>query len=182
MSENKAFDRIYKSLKSEEEIPEDLAKIFEDELSKQHKDISSIQVHTDLAHIKDSDIVVIATDSDDATLVTPSMVKDGAIVCCTSVPTNLSSEFKPQPNGIIAFDGGLSKLPEDSEINFVGMPKNGITFGCLAETLLLGFDGYNHSFCKGVLTTDNVYATLEMAEIHGFSLGTLKLDDQVVIT
>ena len=56
-----------------------------------------------------------------------------------------------------------------------------MTFGCLAETLLLGFEGYNHSFSKGVLHPSRVEATIAWAETYGFSLGPLTLDDKVVL-
>jgi predicted amino acid dehydrogenase len=56
-----------------------------------------------------------------------------------------------------------------------------MTFGCLAETLLLGFEGYNHSFAKGVLHPSLVETTMAWADQYGFALGPLTLDDQVVL-
>ena len=108
------------------------------------------------------------------------MVRADAIVCCSSVPSNLHADFAHAP-GTLTFAGGLARLPEDSEINFVGLPANGMTFGCLAETLLLGFEGYNHSFTKGVLHPSRVETTMAWAESYGFTLGPLTLDDKVVL-
>ena len=48
-----------------------------------------------------------------------------------------------------------------------------MTYGCLAETLILGFDGCNHSFAKGVLTPALVYKIMDWADAHGFKLGPL---------
>ena len=108
----------------------------------------------------------------------PYMVKDGAIVCCASMPSNISPEFDAAPDRYCAFDGGLARLPEESEINFVGMPGEQMAFGCLSETLLLGFDGQNHSFSKGQFGPDQVYKTIEMADSHGFGLGDLMLHNR----
>ena len=139
-----------------------------------------IEVAADYEALADVDVVVIATNSTDAALIQPSMVRPDAIVCCSSVPSNLHRDFAAASN-TLTFAGGLARLPEDSEIRFVGLPRDGMTFGCLAETLLLGFEGYNHSFAKGVLHPSRVEATLAWAETYGFSLGPLTLDDKVVL-
>lgn len=139
-----------------------------------------IETAVGLDALADVDVVIIATNSTDAALIHPSMVRPDAIVCCSSVPSNLHADFALSP-GTLTFSGGLARLPEDSEIRFVGLPRNGMTFGCLAETLLLGFEGYNHSFAKGVLHPSRVEATMAWAETYGFSLGPLTLDDKVVL-
>jgi predicted amino acid dehydrogenase len=135
-----------------------------------------ISTHTDFGALKTADVIVVATNSSDEELIRPEHVKDGAIVCGTSVPSNLSKSFTGDAR-VTAFDGGFAKLPDGSQINFVGMPTDGMAYGCLAETLVLGFDGLNHSFSKGPLTTDQVYAITEIAQTHNFDLGTLKFDD-----
>jgi predicted amino acid dehydrogenase len=110
------------------------------------------------------------------------MVKPGALVCCSSIPSNLSTEFEENLNRNLAFDSGLAQLPEGSRFDFVGMPGGRLTYGCLAETLLLGFDGRNHSFSKGAITSDQVYEILNMAETYGFSLGDIKLNNRILDT
>jgi len=129
----------------------------------------------DLTALGNADVVVIATSSHRSDLVTPAMVKSGAIVGCTSVPSNLAATF--QGSEAIVFDGGLARLPESSAIDFVGMPKGGDAYGCLAETLLLGFEGASHSFCKGALTADQVRRTMAMADAFGFTLAPLTYRD-----
>jgi len=139
-----------------------------------------IDIQAGFDELKEFDVVVVATNSHDADLVKPEMIKSNAIVCCASVPSNLSPDFLNNARGIIAFDGGLAKLPEHSRVDFVGMPGGELSYGCMAETFLLGFDGQNHSYCKGNLTTKNVYRALELADLHGFSLGNLKLNNEVL--
>jgi predicted amino acid dehydrogenase len=139
-----------------------------------------IDVATDFDVLANVDVLVIATNSPDTALIVPAMVRPDAIVCCSSVPSNLHADFS-LPSDILAFAGGQVRLPEGSEIRFVGLPKQGMTFGCLAETLLLGFEGYNHSFSKGVLQPSRVETTLAWARTYGFDLGPLTLDDRVVL-
>lgn len=137
-------------------------------------------ITTETTGLEDCDIVVVATNTETADLIQPGQLKPGAIVCCTSVPSNLSDKFDNEDT-MLAFDGGLAKLPEESQIRFVGMPKNGLSYGCLAETLVLAFDGQNHSYSKGVLLPGQVYQIMEKAVLHGFDLGGLKLEDHTLI-
>lgn len=141
---------------------------------------NNVQLQLGLDPLNDCDVIISATNSPDPKLIQPNMVKPGAIVCCASVPSNISEEFEHHLDGFVAFDGGLAQLPENSKVDFVGMPGGQLTYGCLAETFLLGFDGHNHSFCKGRLSSKQVYQTMNLAQTHGFTLGQLKLN-QIIL-
>jgi acetylornithine/succinyldiaminopimelate/putrescine aminotransferase/predicted amino acid dehydrogenase len=132
-----------------------------------------------LDDIKECHIVAIATNSPDG-LIKPELVKDGAIVCCASVPSNLSDTFKNQLDKYFVFDGGLAKLPEGNIIDFVGMPKHGMAYGCLCETLLMAFNGQNSSFAKGQINTKQVMKTIELSDIYGFEVGDFRLGDSII--
>ena len=125
-------------------------------------------------------VVTVATNSTDAKLVGPENVKKGAIVASASLPSNLSSKFEHHLDDYFVFDSGLARLPEGNAVNFVGMPGGGSVFGCLAETLVLGFEGTNRSFSKGDLTLAQVNCMLEMADTYGFSLGAFQLNEVTV--
>jgi len=75
------------------------------------------------------------------------------------------------------FDGGFARLPEGNEIDCIGLPEKGLAFGCLCETILLGFDGQNCSFARGSIKPEQVDRTLSMAELYGFQLGDFKLNE-----
>jgi acetylornithine/succinyldiaminopimelate/putrescine aminotransferase/predicted amino acid dehydrogenase len=134
-----------------------------------------ISCENDAAVLRECDVIIVTTSSPDRELLTPDQLKPGAIVCCTSLPSNLSTAFQAQANGIVAFDAGLARLPEDARLDFVGLPTDGLAYGCLAETLLLGFDGHNHSFSKGPVTVAQVQRTWAMAARHGFALSAFQL-------
>ncbi|OAD19533.1 pyridoxalphosphate dependent aminotransferase class III [Candidatus Thiomargarita nelsonii] len=165
-----------------EKLPTDMGTVLEKVLADEpfdNEESYGVELHTDMAILRSCDIVVVATNSPDPHLITPEKVRPGSIVCCASVPSNLSPTFEDKLDHFYAFEGGLARLPENSRIDFVGMPGADICYGCIAETLLTGFDGHNHSFCKGLLEVEHVYQALEMANQHGFSLGDLKLNDKV---
>jgi predicted amino acid dehydrogenase len=142
-------------------------------------DAAPISLHTDLGTIRDCEIVAIATNSPDKNLVGPRNTRKGAVVCCASVPSNLSTAFKEHMDDYFVFDGGFARLPEGSHIDCVGMPGGTLAFGCLCETLLLAFDGRNRSFARGRLTVGQVQETIRLAEKYGFTLGEFRLGDKV---
>jgi acetylornithine/succinyldiaminopimelate/putrescine aminotransferase/predicted amino acid dehydrogenase len=135
-----------------------------------------LTIHLSVETVRDCDVVTIATNSPDSRLITPALVKPGAIVSCASVPSNLSTAFKDHLDDYMVFDGGYARLPEQHEIHCIGLPDNGMAPGCLSETLLLGFEGANGSFARGAIAPEQVNQTLGMAERYGFMLGDLKLN------
>jgi len=134
---------------------------------------------TSLEEIKDYDIVVIATNSPDTRLLSPSDVAPGSIVVSASVPSNLCEQFEQDPGSIVVFDGGYARLPVGNEINFLGMPDKGLAYGCLAETIMIALEGDTESFAKGKLSRDQILRTLELAERYGFQLGEFRLGQVV---
>lgn len=174
---NEKFNGILKQLE-QQGVSEQVAAELEKKLSKTNNNLyqDNVQLHLGLESLMDCDVVISATNSTNPNLIQPSMVKPGAIVCCASIPSNISTEFEQHLDRFVTFNGGLAQLPENSKVDFVGMPGGQLAYGCLAETFLLGFDGYNHSFCKGRLTSEQVYQTICLAQAHGFTLGQLKLN------
>jgi acetylornithine/succinyldiaminopimelate/putrescine aminotransferase/predicted amino acid dehydrogenase len=133
----------------------------------------------DMSVLKSCDIIALATNSSDSWFLKPDDLKEGSIVCCASVPSNLSETFKDKTDKFFVFDGGYALLPDNSQIDFIGMPKYGNAYGCLAETLLMGFDGQSKSFARGEITVSQITKTIELADKYGFKLGKYLLGDDI---
>jgi acetylornithine/succinyldiaminopimelate/putrescine aminotransferase/predicted amino acid dehydrogenase len=140
--------------------------------------LGDLEIRAGLDCLTEADLVVAATNSPDPELIRPDMVRRGAVVCCTSVPSNLGEGFHDSDHQILAFDGGLAHLPPGARLDFVGMPGGDLIYGCLAETLALGFEGSSKSFCKGNVTMAQVEFIMAAAQRHGFGLGQLKLGER----
>ena len=132
-----------------------------------------------LENLKECHVVAIATNSPD-NMIKPELIKEGAIVCCASVPSNLSDTFKNHLDKYFVFDGGFAKLPEGNVIDFVGMPKQGMAYGCLSETLIMAFNGQNSSFAKGQINIKQVMKTIELSDLYGFEVGDFRLGDTII--
>lgn len=138
--------------------------------------VSDLFTTAPLGAVSECHVVTVATNSTNGRLIGPDDVRPGAVVGCASVPSNLSRSFAGRENEFFVFDGGYARLPEDGVIDFTGMPRDGLAFGCLSETLLLGFHGVNRSFAKGTVDPAQVLQTMEMASDYGFGLGDFQLN------
>jgi acetylornithine/succinyldiaminopimelate/putrescine aminotransferase/predicted amino acid dehydrogenase len=137
-----------------------------------------MSLHLGVEAVADCDVVTVATTSTNADLITPALVRKGAVVSCASVPSNLSTSFRDHLDEYLVFDGGYARLPEGHVIDCVGLPGGGLAFGCLSETLILGFEGRNSSFARGPIKPEQVDEVLELGDMCGFGLGSFKLNDE----
>lgn len=135
---------------------------------------TAISVSCDINSVREADIVVVATSSPDPELIRPGMLKRGAILCCASVPANVSEDVADERPDCLVFAGGLARLPEDSRIDFIGFPTGGLSFACLAETLILGLAGAKRSFGMGRLRVAELEKVVTLAQRYGFTLGPLQ--------
>lgn len=134
-----------------------------------------IAIHQKTADaINNADVVVSATSAL-TTIINPSDLKPGAIVCDVALPANIAREVSRQRNDVLVFEGGLSSVPFYKKIKNkkwnILMPTNGI-FGCVTEGLLLGFEKKkeNYSIGRGNITDEKLWEIWSIALKHGFEL------------
>ena len=124
--------------------------------------------------IKDADIILTVTSAVSA-VIEPENLKPGAIVCDVAIPANIAKDVARARNDIFVFEGGLAKLPFQSEIKdrtFNDLMPSGSVYGCLAEGVVLAFEGRfeNYSLGRGRITEDKVIEIMKIAKKHGLTL------------
>lgn len=124
--------------------------------------------------IKKSDIILTTTTAL-TSLIEPSYLKPGVIVCDVSLPANVPREILEVRDDIFVFEGGLTKLPYYREVqgkNWNRLLPGDRTYGCLAEAMLLAFEGRfeNYSLGRGNITEDKVWEMSRLLKKHGFEL------------
>jgi predicted amino acid dehydrogenase len=119
--------------------------------------------------IENADIAITTTSAPEA-LLNINEFKNGAIVCDISIPNNVSGELKAGKD-VKLIKGGLAKLPSDVDFGIsIGLPK-GLVYGCIAETMLLTFEGRFEDYSVG----DNIDPSKldeisAIAKRHGFEV------------
>lgn len=114
-----------------------------------------------------ADIVVVATSSD-MTLIDPSALKPGTLVCDVARPPNVAPDDLSDGR-VLVFDGGLIKPPFDIDLGpFQTLPAN-LCWGCLGETVLLSLAGEGRDFSIGArMPLEDADHIAELASVHGF--------------
>lgn len=127
-----------------------------------------VSYSTDLSSaLANADVVLVATSSE-ITLVDPSQLRPGTIVCDVARPPNVAKADVTN-NGVLVFDGGLVQPPEPINLGAFQTLPAGMCWGCLGETMLLAFEGEERDYSIGSqLTLEEADRIAMLADKHGF--------------
>ncbi|MGI6627110.1 MAG: shikimate dehydrogenase [Bacillota bacterium] len=120
--------------------------------------------------VRRADVILCVSSSIDA-LIQPEDLKPGALVCDVARPRNVSVEVKKRRNDVLVIEGGIVKVPGDVKFNFdFGFP-GGLSYACMAETMILALDEKYEDWSLGrELTVGQVNGIARLAKKHGFEL------------
>jgi predicted amino acid dehydrogenase len=140
---------------------------------------------TRIIDIRSADVVVTVTSSG-GNLVRSEMLSAGAVVCDVSRPRDVSWQIAQQRDDVLVFDGGLVRVPGKVDFGFNYGPPPDLTYGCIAETMALTFEGrfVDYSIGKAV-SLEQVKEIDALAAKQGFKLAALrsfecKIDDILI--
>ena len=124
--------------------------------------------------VKEADIILTVTSAV-STIIEPENLKPGSVVCDVAIPANIAKEVVNMRDDIFVFEGGLAKLPYQSEVKdriFNELMPSGSVYGCLAEGMVLTFEGRfeNYSIGRGKITEEKIDEISKIAKKHGFQL------------
>jgi fatty aldehyde-generating acyl-ACP reductase len=109
------------------------------------------------------------------TVIEPSNLKIGAIVCDVAIPANIAKEVAILRDDILVFEGGLAKLPYYGDILNEAvkdlLPKSSM-YGCLAEAMVLALEGRFEPFSigRGNITENRIEEIKSMASKYGITV------------
>ncbi len=131
-----------------------------------------VRVADDLSALRDCNLIVTASSSSQPIIFPEHLSADPVVICDISVPADVSPEVLEKRPDVLVLRGGVVRLPHnpDLELREASLPP-GHAFACLAETALLGLDGYRHNFSFGEITKSQVDEISEIGQRHGFKLG-----------
>ncbi len=135
---------------------------------------NDISVSTKVSDIREAEVVVTVTSSG-GNLVRPEHLRQGAVVCDVSRPRDVSFKVTQARDDVLVIDGGLVKVPGAVDFAFdYGLPAD-MTFGCIAETMTLAFEGRFEDYSVGKdLPLKQVQEIGNLAAKHGFELAALR--------
>ena len=136
--------------------------------------IPNAATSTDLACVGKGDVVLAALNAVNAPLAA-NLFAHNAIVCDLSIPASVQPGAAASRPDLLIIKGGIVSLPFGEDMEIAGFPlPPGQTYACMAEAMLLGFEGIHDATFTGSLTADLVVRVAAMAVRHGFELADYK--------
>ena len=123
--------------------------------------------------IGEADIIIFTTSAIEVpSAVTTNNLKKGAIICDIPSPRNISKEICDQRNDILVIDGAVIEPPETVRIGLKLPIKDGFIYACMAETMILAFEGKTQDdFSTGFNPDLNKVNQIKaLAAKHGFKI------------
>ena len=124
-----------------------------DHLAREMKDRAPVRFTMGFGGLREADLILGASNAPEA-LIYPSMLREGpAVICDISVPADTDPSVERLRDDVIVFQGGIVRLPCNPTFTVGGVPlEPGLSFACMAETLLLGLEGRrgNYSYAGSI--------------------------------
>ncbi len=135
-------------------------------------DIGIIKISTDMQDLQKAQAIITATNTPDALIYPEHLPSESTIICDVSVPVDVAKEVLDMKH-VTVINGGRVTLPLQQALDVEAMPlQNGELYACIAETLLLGFEGVKDSFSYGALEKAKVKKIRRLSREHGFEVRT----------
>ena len=112
-------------------------------------------------------------------LIYPELLGDGPVVICDiSVPLDTHPSVIEKCPNVRLIQGGVVRLPLNPAFRIGGIPlEAGLSFACMAETILMGLEGKQDHYSYGRIHRWQVEEILTIADRHGFELGRARLEN-----
>ena len=125
-----------------------------------------------------ADLIMVATSSLE-TLITPDLLKQGAVVCDMSRPGNVSERVLRERPDVLVIDGGVIALPNSPDLGWNFGFEKGTAFACMSETMMLALEGrYEHTSLGADLSLEQLELMRSLARKLGFSLAGFRAFDR----
>jgi predicted amino acid dehydrogenase len=129
-------------------------------------------------YLHQADVVVTATSQVNS-LITPKMLKYGAVVCDVSRPPDVSYEVKEARPDVLVIDGGVIVVPGCPDLGWNFGFEPGQAYACMSETMMLALEHHYQHFGLGTdISAATVDHTRKLAEKHGFKLAGFRSFDR----
>lgn len=127
-------------------------------------------IATDLQDLRDARVVVCATNGTFPSIGAEHLHPQ-AIVCDLSVPATLRSEIVQHLPQLTMLPGAIVDLPGHECFGIPGFPLSpGMTYGCMAEGLLLGLEPALHAAGMIETSPEQAERMARIAATHGFKV------------
>lgn len=131
-----------------------------------------VRLSTEMDDLRTCDLILSATNSARPVILPEHVAPERPVVVSdVAVPGDVDARVRAERPEALVLEGGVIRPPLGQEVDFGGLlSRPAGMYGCLAETFLLGLEGIQESFSRGLLSPEVVERARMLAERHGFSI------------
>jgi acetylornithine/succinyldiaminopimelate/putrescine aminotransferase/predicted amino acid dehydrogenase len=148
-----------------------------DRLQQELGDDAPVILTEDYDYLKEANLIVGASNTYHP-VIFPHMLGEGPIIINDiALPEDTDESVRIERPDVMWICGGLVRLPLNPDFFISGIPlEPGLSYACMAETLLMGLTNLRGDFSFGKINRTQVKKIREIARIHGFALGSFKTE------
>jgi len=140
-------------------------------LDKELGELAPVRVAADLDALKQCNLILTATNSPRPVIFPEHLGKGRVVICDVAQPRDVDPSVQKERPDVVVLEGGIVRAPLGQVLDVGGMPlAAGQVYGCMAESILLGFAGIGEDYSYGRLTANRVRWIRELSRIHGFTI------------
>lgn len=130
--------------------------------------------------VSTADVIITVTSSLED-IIKPEYIKSGTVICDVARPRDVSKLVEEKRKDVLVIEGGVIEVPEEVNFNFdFGFPK-GLSYACMAETMILALEGKCENFSLGrEIEIEKVDEINKLAKKHGFKVAGLRSFEKVI--
>ncbi len=123
--------------------------------------------------IAEADMIVTATSGAGKKVLDIMKVKPGCVITDVARPLDLPPEEVAKRPDVLVIESGEIQLPGDVQMKNIGLPP-GVTYACLAETIVLALEGRFESYTVGrAIEWEKVREIYKLGLKHGMKLAAI---------
>lgn len=124
-------------------------------------------------HVGEMDMIVTATSGAGKKVLDIMKVKPGCVITDVARPLDLPPEEVLKRPDVLVIESGEIQLPGEPKMKNIGLPP-GVTYACLAETIVLALEGRFENFTVGrQIEWEKVREIYQLGLKHGMKLAAI---------
>ncbi|MFT6099234.1 MAG: acetylornithine/succinyldiaminopimelate/putrescine aminotransferase [Arenicella sp.] len=155
----------------------DIGKFIYDKLIEEFGDNIPIKVTSDTQLLSSVNLLLTASNAPKPIVYSHMLGSHDTVVCDVAVPQDIDDSVVQDCPNVNLIRGGLCRMPNNPEVGMLGsyVIGHGVAYACMVETMLMGFESFKGHGSYGPISKPQVYKFLNLADLHGFKLESVKV-------
>jgi acetylornithine/succinyldiaminopimelate/putrescine aminotransferase/predicted amino acid dehydrogenase len=142
-----------------------------EEMIRDRGDATPVRIAESMAALQECQLIITATNAPSPVLKPQHVGDHDVVICDVAIPQDVSPTMEIEKPRAVVIRGGILRAPLGQRLDIPALRLPGSElYGCLAETIVLGFAEYNGHYSYGRISAERVRQVKGWALAHGFEV------------